>query len=111
MTSTRSLKSVERRDLEVEGYDLENLLYRWLEELLTLYYSEGLMCRDVVAEEINIKKSNEEVNYRIKGYCIGEYFDPERHESKVEIKAVTYHQMKIIRDENGLWKAYYVLDI
>ncbi len=111
MTSTRMLEPRERRDVEAEGFDLENLLYRWLEELLTLYYSEGFMCREVYADEIIIRRVNGEREYRVKGYCIGEVFDPEKHESKVEIKAVTYHQMKIIRSEDGGWRAYYVLDI
>jgi SHS2 domain-containing protein len=111
MTTTSSLEAKEKRSVKAEGYDLENLFYRWLEELLTLYYSEGLMCREVVAEELVIRRVNDDREYSVKGYCVGEIFDPERHESKVEIKAVTYHQMRIIRDPEKGWIAYFVLDI
>ncbi len=110
MTDTRRLDSREARRVEAEGFDLESLLYRWLEELLTLYYSEGLMCREVTAEKIVIENPVEPT-YRIEGYCKGSVFDPDKHESRVEVKAVTYHQMRIVRGEDSRWKAYFVLDI
>ncbi len=113
MTDTRRLEPSVSRSISVDGFDLESLLYRWLEELLTLYYSEGLMCRDVTAEELVItrKCGGGGPCYYLKGSCRGEVFDPDRHESRVEVKAVTYHLMRIIRGENGGWKAYFVLDI
>ncbi len=110
MTNTKDVKPVEERIISAEGFDLENLLYRWLEELLILYYSENLMCSEVIVEEIGIKKTGEEIEYSIRGRCRGEFFNPEKHESKVEVKAVTYHLMKIVKDEEK-WKAYFVLDI
>ena len=110
MTSTNKLSEKIRREVRAEGFDLESLLYKWLEELLILYYSENLMCKNVFVDKIVFEKEDSGVKYSISGGCIGEYFDPEKHESKVEIKAVTYHMMKIVRDENG-WKAYFVLDI
>ena len=110
MTNTNRVEPKIVKKVEAEGYDLENLLYRWLEELLILYYSENLMCSEVIVNEISIRRENSELSYNIKGLCRGEAFDPKKHESKVEIKAVTYHLMRIVKDEEK-WKAYYVFDI
>lgn len=110
MTSTDKVMRKVSRNIEAHGIDLENLLYCWLEELLTIYYSENIMCGNIRVDEFIVLRRSNGIDYRVKGLCIGEEFDPERHESKVEVKAITYHLMKILRDENG-WKAYFVLDI
>jgi len=110
MTDTNKINKRIYRDIEAHGIDLENLLYRWLEELLTIYYSENIMCSEIRVNKFVVSRENNEIDYFVKGLCMGEEFDPERHEAKVEVKAITYHLMKIIREENG-WKAYFVLDI
>ena len=110
MTNTRDLElSIERR-IHAEGFDLESLLYRWLEELLFLYYSENIMCKEVYVENLCVKREDGDRVYSIDGVCRGECFNPNRHVSKVEVKAVTYHLMKIVKDEEK-WRAYFVLDI
>lgn len=110
MVNTSQLEPVETRKVKSEGFDLENLLYRWLEDLLSLYYIEGIVCREVRVHELTIRRGNNETMYTIGGECVGETFNPDKHESRVEVKAVTYHLMKIVKDEDK-WKAYFVLDI
>jgi len=110
MTNIELIKPVETRYVSAEGYDLENLLYKWLEELLILYYSENIMCSEVIVDEFKITRMGSELNYSVKGRCNGEKFNPERHEARVEVKAVTYHLMKIVKTEDK-WKAYFLLDI
>jgi len=111
MTNTADLEKKMKKEIVSEGFDLESLLYKWLEDLLMLYYSENIMCGEVKVHELSIKRSDEsEILYMIKGECIGDIFDPEKYEPKVEIKAVTYHMMRILKDEEG-WRAYFVLDI
>ncbi len=110
MVKTSEVEPVVEKKIEAEGFDLENLLYQWLEELLFIYYSENIMCSEIVVNEITLARENDEIVYRIKGLCRGEEFNPDKHEPRVEIKAVTYHMMRILRNEDG-WKAYFVLDI
>ncbi len=110
MTATEALEPRVEREVGAEGYDMENLLYRWLEELLALYYTENIMCRDVFVDEIIVRRVGDEEEYVIRGRCRGETFDPERHEPRVEVKAVTYSLMRIVKDEKG-WLAEFVLDI
>ncbi|MET1160163.1 MAG: archease [Thermoprotei archaeon] len=111
MTSTSKVEPKLEYRVNAEGFDLESLLYKWLEELLFIYYSENVMCSVVRAEKLVIERiGDKDYKYALKGICRGEKFDPNRHEAKVEVKAVTYHLMRIVR-ENSKWKAYFVLDI
>ncbi|OYT39443.1 MAG: archease [Desulfurococcales archaeon ex4484_58] len=110
MTNTKDVDRVIEKRVVAEGFDLENLLYRWLEELLIIYYSENIMCSEIETSSLEIKRVNGELNYRLEGICRGEEFNPEKHEPRVEIKAVTYHLMRIVREDSE-WRAYFVLDI
>lgn len=110
MVDLDSLNPAIAREVEAEGFDLENALYMWLEKLLILYYAENILCREVIVEKFVVERVGEELSYRVKGLCRGEFFDKNRHVGKVEVKAVTYSLMRIIKLENN-WKAYFVLDI
>jgi SHS2 domain-containing protein len=46
----------------------------------------------------------------VRGSLTGEPYDPGRHEIKVEIKAVTYHQLTI-KQEGGQWVGRVIVDI
>jgi len=110
MTDVKRVKGVLDKVVEVDGFDLENLLYRWLESLLILYYSEGLVCGKIVVNDLHVARVNDDLLYRIKGRAWCEKFDPEKHEPRVEVKSPTYSLMRILKDESG-WTAYFVLDI
>ncbi|MEM4436380.1 MAG: archease [Thermosphaera sp.] len=110
MTDTSKLLERVDRAVLAEGFDLENLLYKWLENLLILYYSERLMCRKVRIEEFRIEKENGDERYFVKGVCRGDFFDPSIHEARVEIKSPTYSLMRIEKTADH-WTAYFVLDI
>lgn len=110
MTNTGSVNAVLERSVEAEGFDLENTLYRWLEELLTLYYMERIVCCEVIVDEFVVKRDSEGLRYVIRGRCCGEVFNREKHVGKLEVKAPTYSLMKILKDDQG-WRAYFVLDI
>ena len=38
--------------------------------------------------------------YIIEGYGEGDYVDHNKHDHKVEIKGITYHEMKIFKEQN-----------
>lgn len=110
MTDTSSVEAVFEKSVEAEGFDLENTLYRWLEELLTLYYTERVVCREIIIDEFIVRRAGEELRYLVRGRCCGEVFNRDKHVGKLEVKAPTYSLMKILKDEQG-WRAYFVLDI
>ncbi|RME87658.1 MAG: archease [Planctomycetota bacterium] len=41
----------------------------------------------------------------------GEPIDEEKHEITLEIKAVTYHDLKVFQNQDGLWEGWVIFDI
>jgi len=93
------------REVNIKEEDLEALLYSWLENLLILFDSEGLVFSKF---KVKIEKRND--HYLLKGRAWGERFDPKKHPSKTEVKAVTYSLMEI-HEEEGNSYVKFVLDI
>lgn len=103
MTDTSKVKPKEIREIKVDGYDIENLLYRWIESLLVYYDSELLLFSkfDVKIDEINLI---------LEAKAYGEKFDPNRHERRTVVKAMTYHEMNI-QYIDGMYILSFVVDI
>lgn len=80
----REKKSVQ---IDISAPGLEDLLHSWLDELLYREDAEGMVFGRF---EVSI-----EDKYRLSGKVFGEELDAERHHPGTEIKAVTYHQLKI----------------
>ncbi len=95
--------------LSAEGFDLESLLFDWLEKILLL-----LLIDKILLTEFNIVADfNKELNkYFIEGYGEGDFIDYGKHELKVEIKGITYHEMKIFQEQNtGEFVIEYIVDL
>jgi len=91
----------------VEGYDEQALLYNWLEALLVKFDIKGnLYSRFKIAP---IEKTS--AGFKLKAKIWGETFNSKKHLSKVGVKAVTYHQMEIIKDKKGAVTVKFILDI
>lgn len=85
---------------EENGY--EDLLVSWLRELLYLQQVKGYLLSTFIVHELD--------EFHLKATVQGEQFDSRRHELLREIKAVTYHQLKIEHAQAG-WTARIVFDI
>ncbi|USS41511.1 archease [Thermococcus aggregans] len=105
MVDVRKVEKKEVREIEVEGEDLYSLLYNFLEELLILHDTEGLVFVDF---DVKIEKTDK--GYKLKAKAYGEKLS-EKHEPKEEVKAITYHEMEIKQLPNGEWMAQLVPDI
>ncbi|MEM2794839.1 MAG: archease, partial [Thermofilaceae archaeon] len=91
MTNTSLVKPEEEKRIEVEGGDLESLLYNWIEKLLILFDTEQILFSKFKVEKIEKK---EEI-FKLYGIAAGEQYSGEKHESRTLVKAVTYHLMEI----------------
>ena len=80
-------------NIEAKGYDLQSLLYDWLEKVMLTLLIEHILLSDfkVKIYEDNI---NNDYSYLLSGIA-KESEQPKKHHYKVEIKAVTYHEMEI----------------
>jgi len=86
----------------VEGTGYEDLMVNWLGELLYLHQVKGYLLSAFIIRELD--------ECLLKATVRGEHFDARRHELLREIKAVTYHQLKIEQGQAG-WTARIVFDI
>ncbi len=107
MTDTSKVLPRRRFRVEAAGVDLENLLYRFIEELLILTDAEGVMFS--VVKVCGIDKVGDE--YRVEASAWGEPFDPERHEHRTYVKAVTYAEMEVKQLSEACWRVQFVVDI
>jgi SHS2 domain-containing protein len=93
------------RNLSIQNQDLEFLLHDFLEELIFLKDTEGLLLR---VEELNISDSPE--GFLMTARLQGEPIDPVRHEQRADVKAVTFHQYRLEHEGTG-WNCYIILDV
>jgi SHS2 domain-containing protein len=97
MTTNRNISPTLAADkeiqIEVKGFDLENLLYNWLEEVMLVVLVDHILLSDF---KVKITKEKfAEYNYLLNGVAKGEDLNSEKHHYKVEVKAITYHEMEI----------------
>ncbi|XP_055609817.1 protein archease-like [Uranotaenia lowii] len=87
--------------------DLENLLFRFLDELLFLFSAEPYL----ICKKLEITKFDLE-NFCIECRCYGEEFDLKKHPQGTEVKAITYSAMQInqMPDQNK-HEVFVIIDI
>ena len=100
---SNNIQEIEEKNIKVKGRNLLNLLYNWLEEIVTITITDGFAIRNF---SVNIKKNKE---YQIISNISGEKLDIKKHNFKVEIKSPTFHLMEI--EENDEITMRYLLDL
>ncbi|RLI88510.1 MAG: archease [Candidatus Altiarchaeales archaeon] len=92
------------RKIEIKSDSLETLLHDFLSEILFLFETEDLVFGEF---HVSIKKNE---GYQISAKLKGEKFNPKRHVIMTDIKAVTYHEMRIEK-KDGEWVVDVLCDI
>ena len=85
-----------------EGFDIEDLLISWLRELLYIGEVSNILLCEFIIDELSETK--------LKARVRGETYNPKKHSIRREIKAATYHDLKIT-EEDGKWMAVVVFDL
>ncbi|MGB8953073.1 MAG: archease [Candidatus Aminicenantales bacterium] len=83
------------RPVRAEGKDLEQLLYRFLEEILYLLDTENFL----LAAVEGLKIETGEGVHRLEAVFRGDRFTGQ-HEVFGDVKAVTYHEMEIKKNDH-----------
>lgn len=94
-------------EIEAQGHDLESLLFDWLDKVMLILVADGIVMSEF---KVSIQKTDGDQQYFLKGTARGERLDLNRHRYKVEIKAVTYHEM-MIKQEQGRATVRFLLDL
>lgn len=102
ITDRNRVESVIEEVFEVTGETKEEVLVRMLSEILYLHHAKKLVFKDI---ELDMRERD-----TLNGIIKGEEFDPGKHELALDIKAVTYHNLNIVR-VNDKFIADIVFDI
>ncbi|MDQ7786669.1 MAG: archease [Thermodesulfovibrionales bacterium] len=112
ITDTGKIEEKKSIAISLENDSLDNLLVAWLNELVFHFDAYGFIGKKILITESNLLsvQSTNSTSYQIEAVLSGEDFDPERHESRLLIKAATYHRLRI-RKSNDVWKIDIIFDI
>lgn len=102
ITDLEMVKEEKVITVSVESDSVESLLVSWLNELIFYFDTYGFLGKKVLITEFTPSL--------LKATISGEDFDPKRHESKLLIKAATYHMLKI-EEKNRRWDIAVIFDI
>lgn len=105
MIDLKTVRPKKKIKLTATGHDLYSLLFDWLDKVLLLLVADWIVLSQF---SIEIRKHNN--GYSIEGTALGEPLDVDRHRYKVEIKAVTYHEMEI-KQEGELVTVRFLVDL
>jgi SHS2 domain-containing protein len=95
----------EKRSIELEEGDLDLLLFNFLQELIYYKDAQKLLLR---VDNIHIEKT--QTGFKLQAQAFGEELNPEKHDLRVDVKAVTLHQFQVKKTSEG-WRAQVILDI
>lgn len=98
------VRPVEARPLEVAGATPEERLVHWLQEIYFWLERDLWLAANVDAADVVIACD------RARGLVHGEPYDASRHTLHTEIKAITYHQLRVAM-EQGQWRTRVIVDV
>ncbi len=92
---------VETQNVQLTGDAIDYLIFDWLQELIFLFDTQHLLLGGWQVELLP---------GRLRAVVQGEAWDPARHVLAHEVKAITYHGLKVQQESEG-WLAEVILDI
>ncbi|HNQ84068.1 MAG TPA: archease [Bacteroidales bacterium] len=102
ISRTNENPALETKSLTVEGEDLEDLFINFLREVLYLFNGEGWVVVSCQPLQLTTK--------HIVARLTGEPYISTKHQVKMEIKAVTYHGLRVKKTKTG-WVGRVIYDI
>ena len=103
LTDLRRLNGKTCKNISIRGEDRPDLMVNWLRELLFLWNGNGLLVKEVDVTALSDSELTATVFYDV--------FDPRRHRINIEIKAVTYHQIRVEPRSPAGWESTIIFDV
>jgi SHS2 domain-containing protein len=97
-----ALKGLNEHEVHITGDDWPDTMVNWLRELLYLW-----TCKEMLVKITDISYLTE---HELTATVKFDPYDPDRHEIKNEIKAVTYHQIQVEKGPLS-WKSKIIFDV
>jgi len=102
MAKLDDIKEDAQRDLVLSAEDEEVLLVEWLNELIYIFDVEHIVFKRFEIDKLS--------GNQIKARCFGQKIKPGQHKLKREIKAATYHMLRISKS-NSNYEVQVIFDI
>ncbi len=102
IVDNESIVTREEKIISVSGVDTADMLINLLREALYLFHGKSWLCKTCEILEM----AEEKITARLRG----EPYDAKKNQLKMEIKAVTYHTLKIEKRDQG-WRARVIFDV
>jgi SHS2 domain-containing protein len=90
-----------RKNITIKAESVEDLLHDWLAELLFEFSARG-----VIYDEFEISNFKSQIIEATA--CAG---PADLSEARAEVKAVTYHQLRVEQSVDGSWTATVIFDV
>ncbi len=100
-----NLEAKKTVSFEKENRSVEMLLFDFLDELL--FYKDS---EQMVFSSFDVYIHDKEGTYKLKCTARGEKLNVEKHQPKVDVKAITMHLFEVKKIEGG-WQAQVLVDI
>jgi protein archease len=96
-----AVQPVHSKTIAIAAEDASYLLFDWLSELLYAFETEKLLLAEF---QLQLQ------GHQLEAICRGDFMNPSRHQMEHEVKAITYHQLRVEQNANG-WHAEVIVDI
>lgn len=106
ITGINNIKPESKVEINLNAANPEELLNKWLNELLYLFETEKMLFSKF---NVNIKKEGKNLYY-LSGSAKGEKYNPDFHSLSSEIKMATFHQLDI-KKLNNIFSTKIVFDL
>jgi SHS2 domain-containing protein len=101
ITDLKKISASEKKEISLQSDSYERLLVIWLNELIFLFDAYGF-----IGTSFSVHLESTTLNADISGGII----KPEIHESRLLLKAATYHGLTM-KKTNSIWEATVIFDI
>jgi SHS2 domain-containing protein len=99
IAGSSKIEASEERSISLRALDRENLLVRWLTEILYLSDAEKFLTADAKIYMMN--------DTALKATLAGQPYNPSIHELNLDVKAITYHHLKVEKtDETWIVRVF-----
>lgn len=91
-----------KKEITLSVENITELFTKWLDEIIYLFDSEGFLVKTIRLETLHATS--------LHAFLEGEKYNKSKHEIKLYLKAVTYHQLEI-KQTKGSWEATVYFDV
>ncbi len=107
LTDPAKVRPGRTEEVAVDGADLEETLIAWLQEILYRFEVKRFVPARIEIQEVTPR--------RVRARIEGESLDRTRHEVRMDIKAATYHDLAVRREQetdgSHRWSTTVIFDI